>query len=167
MDLKTIPLIGPIFQWAEDFAAQGIGQRILVYSTFYLIAVLLAGWLVKAFGWYSLLGVGGTLLVALTFMALFLMGVDPENQYTKEDVISLFVTAAIAPAIFWMIVAGASAGLAQVASPVVLMANAAAKTAAQGVVSPAASALAEYLGNFMMHTGALFAAMGIKYIATE
>lgn len=167
MDVRNIPLLGPIFDWAENFAAQGIGQRILVYSVFYLVAVLLAGWIVVAFHWYSLLGAGGTLALAVVFMAFFLMGIDPENQYTKEDVIALFVTAAIAPAVFWLVVAGASAGLAQIASPVVLMADTAAKTAAQGVTAPAASGIAEYLGNLFMHTGALFAAMGLKYVVTE
>ena len=167
MDLRSMPIIGPVFDWAENFAAQGLGQRIFVYGLFYVVAVLLAGFIVKGFGLYTTLGVGGTLLVAVAFMALFLAGVDPDNQYTKQDVLALFVVAAIAPAVFWILASGATAGIAQVASPVVMLATAAASAAAQGTTAPTVSALAQYLGNFFVHAGALYGAMGLKYITTE
>jgi len=167
MDLTQIPIIGKLFEMSRDFAAEGILQRVVVYGVWYLVAVLLAGLLVKALGWYTYLGIGGTLLVGILFFVVALIGIDPENEYTKADVIALFVLALIMPVIVWALAAASTAAVAQVASPLVLMADAAAAKAAEGVATPAASALAQYLGNVMMHSGALFFAMGLKYVITE
>ncbi len=166
VDVRSWPVLGGIFQALADYAAQGVLQRTAVYAGTYLVAVLLAGLIVQGFGWYNVLGVGGTLLIAMLIYGIFMLGIDPENEYTKEDVIALWIVMVIAPAILWGLVAAAGASVAQIASPVVLMADAAADTASKGVAAPAASAIAQYLGNVLMHGGVLFGTMGTKYVLT-
>lgn len=167
MDLSNIPILGMLFEKSREYASQGLIQRAFIYGIWYLAAILLAGWLVLAMGWYSLLGVGGTILLATVLFVIVLMGIDPENEYTKEDVLALSIVGLVMPVILWALKAGASAGLAQLASPVILMAETAAKTAATGTTVPTVSALAQYVGNVMMNFGGLFFAMALKYIATE
>lgn len=167
MDLANIPLLGPLFEKSREWASQGLIQRAAVYFGWYLVMVLVASWLVKLLGWYNLIGVGGVLFVALLLFVVVLMGIDPENEYTKEDVLALTITGLFMPVALWAIKEGASGGLGQLASPVILMAETAGKTAATGVSAPAASAIAQYFGNAMMNFGSLFFAMGLKYVFTE
>lgn len=166
MDVRNIPVLGGLMQALADYAAQGILQRTVVYAVVYLVSVLFAGLIVQWLGWYSLLGVGGTLFIAMLILGFFMLGVDPENEYTKEDIVAMWIVMAIAPVILWGLLAAAGAAVAQIASPVVMMADAAADAAAQGVTAPAASAIAQYLGNVLMHGGVLFVTMGTKYVLT-
>ena len=166
IDPRDLPVIGGIFRALSDYAAQGLVQRTIVYGAVYIVAVLLAGLLVQALGWYSVVGVGGTLFIAMIILGIFMYGVDPENEYTKEDILAMWIVMAIAPAVFWALLAAAGAAVAQIASPVVLMSNAAANAASNGVSAPAASAIAQYLGNVLMHGGVLFVTMGTKYVIT-
>ena len=167
MDVANIPLLGQAFAWSREKAAEGLLQRAGIYFVWYLISVLLASWFTQLIGWYNVIGVGGVLFIALLLFVVVLMGIDPENDYTKEDVLALTLVGLFMPVFLWAIKQGAAGGLAQLASPVILMADTAAKAASTGVSAPAASILAQYFGNTMMNFGALFFAMGLKYVATE
>jgi len=165
MDVRELPLVGGLFQGLSDYVAQGLLQRAAVYFVAFLASVLIAGGVVVTLGIYDVVGPGGTLLLSMVVLGFIMYGIDPENEYTKEDVMALWIVMAVAPAVVMMLHAATGAAIAQVASPLIViseMANGAGVEAA----TPAMTELSKYLLHVVAYGGVLFATMSTKYVMT-
>lgn len=154
--------------WIEDvrnFAAQSILHRAGVYTLTAFLAGILATIILTA------LHLPTTPAYAIFFMMLLMVGgfylIDPENEYTVEDVVSVFLASVIV--VVLMALFGYSAQVTlikQYAAPLVYMQEAAnAAASATGVAKT--DVLGLFLMNFLEWTGGLFGALGAKYIITQ
>ena len=154
--------------WIEDirnFASQNLVNRAIVYTAGTIVMAFVASILV------SLLRLPMTppymiLVAALLFIVMFYF-MDPENEYTTEDFLALFIASVFLTVIMaWAAYASQMALIKQYAAPLVFM-----QEAAEGMATalnvPANDILGTALLNIWAWFGGLGIAMGIKQLITQ
>ena len=155
------------FEGIRSFAAQSLLNRVLAYGFGFIVSAVLATILATIFA----IPASAPFLLSITalFFALFLMYVDPEGEYTKEDALAVFVLAAVMPGIAYLILQMGQGMVAQIAAPLVMLQETASQvgTAVASGTSGIVWNFGQYLGMFLLYAGALGISFGIKEVAVS
>ena len=149
----------------RNFATQSLLNRFLVYLGSTIVAAILATLALTLFNLPTTPAY--TIFLMALIMVVFFYMIDPENEYTAEDVVAVFMTSVAGVAL--MAILGYASDISlikQYAAPLVYMQEAArGAAAATGVASTDIIGL--LLMNLLAWNGGLFSAMGAKYMITE
>jgi len=156
-----------IFVQVRDFAAQNLLNRVLAYGAMLLIAAIIVTGLFMVLGWQP--RAVYTLVALMLVYTLLLLYADPEGEYTKEDVMTMFVLAALMPGVMYFLAQLGTGMIAQFASPLVALQEVATEAGA-AVVQGAAEEVGGfgwYLGMFLMYMGVLGGSFGLAVLIRE
>lgn len=151
-------------QRIRDFAAQGLLQRTAVYTVLLLISAILTVAIFGFFHWPMVLAY--ELALIMLFFGFGVIYLDPEAEYTNEDVFAIYLSAAFMVFIvYFMHTTGTALG--QIASPLIQLQTAGQTVAQQmaaGATSPAIGSLSWFLAEFFMYLGVMFGGFGWAHI---
>lgn len=156
-----------IFVQVRDFAAQNLLNRVIAYGAMLLVAAVIVTGLFMVLGWQP--RAVYTLIALMLVYSLLLLYADPEGEYTKEDVMTMFVLAALMPGVMYFIAQLGSGMIAQFATPLVMLQETATDVGAavaQGATSNVGG-FGWYLGMFLMYMGVLGGSFGLAVLIRE
>jgi len=150
-------------QQIRNFAAQDLLHRVAAYGGLTLLAAILVSVIYGLLSWPMSLpyvAVGMVLLLAATFYV-----VDPEGQYTKEDIMAVLALSVIFPVLVWVIHTSGTA-LSQIASPLIMLQEAGAPTA-QAISGATVGSPGWFLAMVLIWNGIFGISFGLAELARQ